>query len=77
MRPGENSVPDEAGQRLDWLKSTWSEFLERPGRAFRQQLCDTYGEERGGKVVFAEAFEICEFGNQPTREELRELFPVE
>ena len=76
MRPGENSVPDEAGQRLDWLKNTWGEFLERPARRFRQELCTTYGEERGGKVVFAEAFELCEFGAQPTTEELQALFPV-
>ena len=77
MRPGENSVPAEPGQRLEWLKNTWGEFLERPARAFRKELCATYGEGRGGSVVFAEAFELCEFGSQPTAEELRALFPVE
>jgi hypothetical protein len=34
-----------------------------------------YGEERGKAVEYAEAFEICEYGRQPTRDELKKLFP--
>ena len=77
MRPGENPVPSEPERRLEWLKKTWSEFLERPGKAFRRQLCATCGEDRGKSVVYAEAFELCEFGSQPSAEELRSLFPME
>ncbi|MBM4094790.1 MAG: PIG-L family deacetylase [Planctomycetes bacterium] len=43
--------------------------------ACRAQLCDLYGEEKGKQVVYAEAFEICEYGRQPTRDEIRKLFP--
>jgi N-acetylglucosamine malate deacetylase 1 len=28
------------------------------------------------KDEYAEAFEICEYGRQPTRDELRQLFPI-
>jgi LmbE family N-acetylglucosaminyl deacetylase len=42
---------------------------------YRDKLVELYGEERGRRVRFAEAFEVCEYGRQPTAEELRELFP--
>jgi N-acetylglucosamine malate deacetylase 1 len=42
---------------------------------FRDKLIELYGPEEGRKVRYAEAFEICEYGKQPTAEELRTLFP--
>jgi LmbE family N-acetylglucosaminyl deacetylase len=42
----------------------------------RDKLIDLYGEEAGKQVKYAEAFEICEYGRQPSRDELRELFPM-
>ncbi len=42
---------------------------------FRDKLVELYGEEDGKKVRYAEAFEVCEYGARPTREELRRLFP--
>jgi LmbE family N-acetylglucosaminyl deacetylase len=42
---------------------------------YRDKLIELYGEEAGKRVRYAEAFEVCEYGRQPTREELRELFP--
>ena len=41
----------------------------------REKLIELYGEEQGRQVRYAEAFEICEYGRQPTAEELRRLFP--
>jgi N-acetylglucosamine malate deacetylase 1 len=41
----------------------------------RGKLVELYGEEQGRKVQYAEAFEICEYGRQPNKEELRKLFP--
>ena len=41
----------------------------------RGKLIELYGEELGKKVRYAEAFEICEYGRQPTPAELRQLFP--
>ncbi len=42
---------------------------------FRAQLIEWYGPERGAQVQYAEAFELCEYGRQPDRAELRRLFP--
>ncbi|MBN1854330.1 MAG: PIG-L family deacetylase [Pirellulales bacterium] len=41
----------------------------------RQQLIELYGEGKGKQVKYAEAFEICEYGRQPSQEDLRKLFP--
>jgi LmbE family N-acetylglucosaminyl deacetylase len=42
---------------------------------FRDRLVHWYGPERGKAVKYAEAFEICEYGRQPTDDEIRALFP--
>jgi LmbE family N-acetylglucosaminyl deacetylase len=42
---------------------------------FRKQLTEWYGQEQAGKIRYAEAFEICEYGRQPSKKEIRELFP--
>ena len=41
---------------------------------FRRELIERYGEERGSRVRYAEAFELCEYGEQPTPEMEKELF---
>ena len=46
----------------------------RVAARFRQELIARYGEERGRRVRFAEAFELCEYGRQPTDAEVRALF---
>lgn len=47
----------------------------RTADRFRDKLIELYGPEIGAKVRYAEAFEICEYGRQPSAEELRQLFP--
>lgn len=42
---------------------------------FRKELKDWYGEAKGAVVKHAEAFEICEYGRRPDKEELKRLFP--
>jgi len=42
---------------------------------YREKLVVLYGEEKGQKVQYAEAFEVCEYGRQPSAEELKQLFP--
>jgi LmbE family N-acetylglucosaminyl deacetylase len=41
----------------------------------RPTLADWYGKDKAEKIQHAEAFEVCEYGRQPTRGELAKLFP--
>jgi LmbE family N-acetylglucosaminyl deacetylase len=42
---------------------------------YRDKLIEWYDQERGEKVQHAEAFEICEYGRRPDKQELARLFP--
>lgn len=53
-------------------------FQNRDGgvaNKYRDKLKDIYGAEAGAKVQYAEVFEICEYGSQPSATELKKLFP--
>ena len=41
----------------------------------RDMLVKLYGEERGRQIKYAQAYELCEYGRQPSREELKKMFP--
>lgn len=41
----------------------------------RKKLIEIYGEERGRKIRFAEAAELCEYGTRLPKKELQLLFP--
>ena len=67
-----NEVPKDKNQRKKWLASN------RAGRitpAVRTSLEKWYGP-RASDVKYAEAFEICEYGTQPSDNDLRKLFPM-
>jgi LmbE family N-acetylglucosaminyl deacetylase len=66
------SAPD---LRREWLKERWQRRQAGEANRFRDSLIGWYGEERGKAVQYAEAFEVCEYGRQPSRAELKELFP--
>jgi len=42
---------------------------------YRDALVKLYGEDRGRKIRYAQAFEVCEYGRRPSPEELKTLFP--
>lgn len=42
---------------------------------YRQNLMERYGGEKGGKVLFAEAYAVCEYGAPLTKENEQEYFP--
>jgi LmbE family N-acetylglucosaminyl deacetylase len=42
---------------------------------YRDALVKFYGEERGRKIRYAQAFEVCEYGRQPSQDELKQMFP--
>ena len=67
-------VPKDSDARRGWLKETWAPFFTQPAHSARDALERWYGP-RGGDVTYAELFEICEYGYQPSDDELRRFFP--
>lgn len=68
-----DTVPKDPEARRKWLSET------RSGRitpAVRAALVKWYGPDRGNRIQHAEAFEVCEYGKQPTEQDLRALFPM-
>ena len=49
-------------------KRGYSVRFAKTAARFRNELIAKYGEERGSRVRYAEAFELCEYGTQPTKE---------
>ncbi|REG82039.1 PIG-L deacetylase family protein [Algoriphagus antarcticus] len=66
-------IPEGKEDRKAWLKS---KRTSAPNPIVRKTLEEWYGQEKAGQVKFAEAFEICEYGTQPSKEEIKRLFPM-
>ncbi len=68
-------VPEGAEARREWLEER---YRSRAGISpdVRAALEKWYGAERAQNAQFAEAFEIAEYGHQPSDAEIRQLFPM-
>ncbi len=69
----EKEVPAGKEERFQWLMKRYEETIKPE---FRTSLVKWYGEEKAKQVKYVEAFEICEYGAQPTEEDIRRLFPM-
>lgn len=69
-----DEVPEDEAKRKEWLRKRWTSGgvadVQKKG------LVKWYGSERGNSFNYAESFEVCEYGHQPTDEEIRTLFPM-
>jgi LmbE family N-acetylglucosaminyl deacetylase len=70
-----DSVPSDQSKRRDWLAEMRGFRSSRPGEMYRELLIRLYGQEVGSQVKQAEAFQVSEYGSQPSLEELKQLFP--
>ena len=70
-----DQVPEGDAARRAWLAKQLKARWRRTADRFRDKLIEIYGEEKGSKVEFAEAFEISEYGSVPSKDELKKLFP--
>jgi LmbE family N-acetylglucosaminyl deacetylase len=71
-------IPKDAAGRAARQKLVRQGFADRAlgvAKKYRTKLIEYYGKERGAKVQHAEAFEICEYGTQPSAAEIQRLFP--
>jgi LmbE family N-acetylglucosaminyl deacetylase len=69
----EKDVPAGKEARFKWLISRYSSPMKTDVRAALEKW---YGKEKAEKASFAEAFEICEYGTQPSESQIRQLFPI-
>ena len=69
----ESEVPKDPAKYKDWLLQ---KRVLKPNPEVQKSLVKWYGESRAAKALYAEAFEICEYGTQPSEVEIRNLFPM-
>lgn len=69
-----NDVPKEPEARRAWLKK--KRFDKPLAPDLLAALKKSYGE-KADSIRYAEGFEICELGRQPSESELRKLFPFQ
>ena len=53
----------------------WARRNQSLATRYRAKLGDLYPAAQAEKVKYAEAFELCEYGAQPDKAELKRLFP--
>ena len=78
-RPRLDLPTDEADlkRRQEQLRQGWLRQINVDGaNRFRDTLVRLHGEQAGKRVKYAEGFEVCEYGQQPSPQELRQLFPA-
>ncbi len=71
-------VPTEPAAREARRKQVTERFSQRNesvANQYRSKLIELYGQDKGKKVRYAEAFELCEYGSRASTEKLKELFP--
>ena len=68
--------PEKQQERRREVRTNHASRFRGLADRFREQLVECYGQERAAKIEHAEAFELCEYGRQASREELRRLFPI-
>ncbi len=68
---------DPAGrkERRRQLSRRFEPRWESVANKYRPKLIELYGQKKGKKVKYAEAFELCEYGRRPLADELKKLFP--
>ena len=68
---GMNVTSNTTDEEVLSAKRGYSVRFAKTAARFRKELIERYGKEKGSKIRYAEAFEICEYGG-PITEELKE-----
>jgi LmbE family N-acetylglucosaminyl deacetylase len=68
-----SEVPASKSEWLPWLAKRQT---RRITPEMTQSIEKWYGKDRVAKATNVEAFEICEYGTQPSAEDIRRLFPM-
>jgi len=68
-----DQVPVNISAREKWLAQREAREITS---TIRKSLEKWYGKEKADKAIQVEAFEVCEYGSQPTDDDIRRLFPM-
>ena len=71
---GVPAPPQGKAERFEWLKGSWKGMLGWKSKCY-DVLVERYGKALADKAQYVETFELCEYGRQPSRAELWEMFP--
>jgi LmbE family N-acetylglucosaminyl deacetylase len=69
------SEPEKQKQRKQEVRDGFARRNQGVATRFRAKLTDWYPAAQAEKIKHAEAFELCEYGAQPNKAELKRLFP--
>ena len=69
------SDPAKQRERRNQVRSGFDHRNASQAEHFRSKLADFYGQANASSIRYAEAFEICEYGRHPDKQELKKLFP--
>jgi len=67
--------PQARARRKQQVRDRFGRRAAAVADKYRARLIELYGPEKGRQVQYAEAFELCEYGSQPSLEDLKKLFP--
>ncbi len=69
---------DPAGKqkRRDEVRKDLAEKYAKEADHYRDTLIQYYGEDKGRRIKYAQAFEICEYGRQPSKDDMKQMFPL-
>lgn len=69
-------VPEGDAERKAYLLELAKQRTAAVADQYRDKLIELYGEERGRKVKYAEAFQLNQYGRSASLEELKKMFPT-
>ena len=69
-------VPEDDEERFQYLMDRWGSRSGRISPEQKASLEKWYGPRRAAQFKYVESFEVCEYGRQPTDEDIRRIFPM-
>lgn len=72
---GMNITSDTTDEEVMKASRGYAVRYAKTAARYRHELIQKYGEQRGGKIRYAECFELCEYGSPLTDDLKKKLFP--
>jgi LmbE family N-acetylglucosaminyl deacetylase len=72
----QDQVPKDKEERKKWLGKQIKRYSAQISESEKLGLQKWYGADAAENAKFTEAFEIAEYGHQPSEQEIRVIFPM-